>query len=481
MKKTALFYIIFSLIFVFGTNFSFAANESKGVGVKVFEKANPAVITIYNIPKKEPKTENDIDLPNGPELRGGPNDKQKQEPRGSIGSGFLIKKDGYTMTNCHVVDGGGDIKVNFNNNDNTLNAYDYEYPARIIGCDKLTDVAVIKIESRNGEEFPFLEIENGLVKVGERVFAIGSPYNLPNTFTEGIVSGLKRGRIAGPYVDFIQTDAAINQGNSGSPLLNTYGKVIGVNSIIFSGNSNGGSGGNIGLGFAIPIKLAQSIADELIKNGKITRGWLGVAIQEVTPLLAKSLGLGKLRGVIINDFVKESPAKKAGLKRGDIIVEFDGITIDNLPKVVARTEPGKKVEVIVVRGGEKISFTITVGNMDNMDGDDAKIVLEKKKDVPKSEPKKQNALSFRGLGLGDINAEDRKNYRISEDVSGVLVKTVEKGSKADEAGLKPGDVIIKVDDNSVDKIKEVFESHIELPLRLLVMRGGQTRFIMLMH
>ena len=265
-------------------------------------------------------------------------------PEGGSGTGFIIDNEGYILTNNHVVEGADIIKVTLQN--------DKEYEAKLIGSDPKTDIALIKIIQDNGEKtsFSFLTMgDSGKLDVGEWVVAIGNPFGLDHTVTTGVVSAMGRNIGSGPYDEFIQTDASINPGNSGGPLLNMEGDVIGINTAIYSG-----SGSNVGIGFAVPINIAKGILDDLKQKGKVTRGWLGVMIQRITPELQESFKLKNSQGALVNDIAPNGPADLGGMKRGDVITHFDGVEIasmETLPKQVAAIKPGESVKVEVIREG----------------------------------------------------------------------------------------------------------------------------------
>lgn len=265
-------------------------------------------------------------------------------PEGGSGTGFIIDNEGYILTNNHVVEGADIIKVTLQN--------DKEYEAKLIGSDPKTDIALIKIIQDNVEKtsFSFLTMgDSGKLDVGEWVVAIGNPFGLDHTVTTGVVSAMGRNIGSGPYDEFIQTDASINPGNSGGPLLNMEGDVIGINTAIYSG-----SGSNVGIGFAVPINIAKGILDDLKQKGKVTRGWLGVMIQRITPELQESFKLKNSQGALVNDIAPNGPADLGGMKRGDVITRFDGVEIasmETLPKQVAAIKPGESVKVEVIREG----------------------------------------------------------------------------------------------------------------------------------
>jgi len=278
-------------------------------------------------------------------------------PENSMGTGFVIDREGYILTNNHVVEGAEKIKVRFQD--------DREYNAVLVGRDPKTDIALIRIEDQGApKDLPFLGLgDSDQLEVGEWVVAIGNPFGLNHTVTAGIVSAKQRNIGSGPYDEYIQTDASINPGNSGGPLINSEGEVVGINTAIFSGNA----GGNIGIGFAIPINLVKGILGELKADGKVTRGWLGVMVQKLTPDLAKAFNLNETRGALVGNVVPGSPAEKGGIERGDVIVHFAGKDIDSmeaLPKLVAAIHPGDEVKVDVIRQGETRRLSIVIAVMD---------------------------------------------------------------------------------------------------------------------
>jgi len=337
----------------------------------------------------------------------------------SLGSGFVINGDGYILTNAHVVDGADEVTVRLTDK--------REFKARIIGTDKRTDVALLKIDA-NG--LPVVKLgEPAQLKVGEWVVAIGSPFGFDNSVTAGIVSAKGRSLPQENYVPFIQTDVAINPGNSGGPLFNMRGEVVGINSQIYSR-----SGGYMGVSFAIPIDVAMEIQNQLRTSGKVSRGRLGVVIQEVSKELADSLGLSKAMGAVVNAVEKGGPADKAGLEPGDVILRFDGKPINtsaDLPRLVAATKPGTRSTIQVWRKGSTRDIAVTVGEMveekaaGNRQGRGAK---------PSEQP--ANRL---GLVVSELTAEQKRDLKMS---SGLLIEDVRgTGSRAD---LRPGDVIIAV-------------------------------------
>ena len=321
--------------------------------VEIAKKQNPAVVFITSKTKFQPAKGNGRQF--APPFKGGPFTPPPL-PGNGTGTGFIIDHEGYILTNNHVVKGADTIKVTLQN--------EKEYEARLVGSDPKTDVALIKIVKKNGEHisFPFISMGNSeKVEVGEWVVAIGNPFGLSHTVTTGVISAKGRNIGSGPYDEFIQTDAAINPGNSGGPLLNMDGDVIGINTAIFSG-----SGGNVGIGFALPINMAKAILGDLKEKGKVTRGWLGVMIQRITPELQESFKLKNASGALVSDLVPNGPAELGGMKRGDVITRFDGVEIasmETLPKQVASIKPGKSVKVEVIREGKSRILDIKIEPM----------------------------------------------------------------------------------------------------------------------
>ncbi len=369
----------------------------------------------------------------------------------SLGSGFIVDKDGFILTNNHVVESTDEIKVKL--------ADGREFDAEIVGRDPKTDLALIRIESE--DDLPALTLgDSETAEVGDWVIAIGNPFGLGDTVTAGIVSAKYRQIGAGSYDNFIQTDASINPGNSGGPLLNTEGEVIGINTAIFSR-----SGGNIGIGFAIPINMAKDILPQL-KEGKVVRGWLGVMIQEVTPELKEKLGLSDMQGALVADVTSGGPAEKAGIKRGDVIVGFNGKEIEEmkeLPFLVASSPVGSEASVEIVRNGKHMTVTVTLGRLsDEEEGAPVETRLELGMGLETLTPEKAGAMGLAGT-------------------EGVVVTQVSPGSPASEAGVRPGDVIIEVDQRPVKNIEEFEAAASEFKpgdtMLLLLKRRGATLFI----
>ncbi|PID56736.1 serine protease [candidate division KSB3 bacterium] len=381
--------------------------------------------------------------------------QNREFKRQGLGSGFITSDDGYILTNNHVVENADIIKV-------TL-ADKREFDAKIIGTDPKTDVAVIKID---GDDLPTVTLgSSDELEVGDWAIAIGTPFGLSQTVTAGIISAEGRSNIGiNDYEDFIQTDAAINPGNSGGPLVNIYGQVIGINTAIFSR-----SGGYQGIGFAIPIDMAKSIQHSLIKDGKVVRGWLGVMIQAVTPEIAKGFDLEDTTGTLVGDVLKGSPAEKAGLERGDVIITFDGQAIDgpnSLKNIVARTAVQKKVDVVVIRNGKKKTINVLLGEQPG----DSQITAE----APS-----ETAARF-GLSVQELtdNVANKLGY-IGED--GVVISNVEPHSPASEAGLRRGDLIKEINKKPLHSIEDYNDAMKRLgdekSFLALIQRGGNTLFV----
>ena len=379
-----------------------------------------------------------------------PDRKMKQQ---SLGSGFIIDKDGYIITNNHVVKNAEDIKVKL--------ADGREFKAKVIGKDSKTDLALIKITSIF-ENLPVLTLgDSDSIRVGDWVLAVGNPFGLEHTVTQGIISATGRVIGSGPYDDFLQTDAPINPGNSGGPLVNLKGEVIGINTAIIPNGQ--------GLGFAIPSNMAKTIIDQLRKKGKVVRGWLGVTIQTVTPEIAKSFAMKEAQGALISEVTSGGPADKGGIKQGDIIITFDGKKVkaaNDLPFMVAETPVGKTVSVTVFRNGKTL---------------DLQVRIEELTDQRVAEESHAPAQTF-GMELDNLTPQVRRQFGITDTI-GVVVVNVESGSLADQAGIKAGDVIKETNHRTVRNLQD-FKAAMQKPgagqlLLLLVKRGKQAFYVTL--
>ncbi len=442
----------------------------------VVEKVRPAVVSVRVKTKTDdvamqeggdqmPGFGNDENNPmerffkqfrNGPD--GGKDGKRQfrwQSPYStSLGSGFIISEDGYVVTNDHVVDKGQSVTVILD--DGT------EYEASVVGVDDKTDLALLKINSPD-RDFTYVKFSEDKIRVGDWVVAVGNPFGLGGTVTAGIVSASGRDIGSGPYDDFIQIDAAVNRGNSGGPAFNLNGEVIGINTAIFSP-----SGGNVGIAFAIPASSAERIIDDLKDDGQVTRGWLGVQIQGVTPEIADSLNLAKPKGSLVAEATPDSPAAAAGLKSGDTILAVDGKEVDGpreLASTIAGYAPGTSVDVTYWRDGKKQNVDVKLGTLP---GSDQMAALDQ---PATAEP---TALENFGLAVAP-----------SEDDSGVMVTDVDPNGQAAERGLQPGDIILSVGNDAVKspaEVEKMVESAKEDGMKAVLLRvktGDQTRFVAL--
>lgn len=398
-----------------------------------------------NIPRQQP----------GPR-RNAPQEEEQQQPRG-VGSGFVLTSDGFILTNAHVVDGADEVLVTLVDK--------REFKARIVGADKRTDVAVVKIEAVG---LPAVKIGDvNRLKVGEWVMAIGSPFGLENSVTAGIVSAKQRD--TGDYLPFIQTDVAINPGNSGGPLINMRGEVVGINSQIYSR-----SGGYMGIAFAIPIDEAMRVSEQLRASGRVTRGRIGVQIDQVTKDVAESIGLGKPQGALVRGVEPGSPAEKAGVEAGDIIIKLDGKAIEkssDLPRLVGNTKPGTRSTLTVFRRGTTKDLMVTIGELEPEKSARAKTEREEK-------PKATGAVTAFGLTVSDLTDAQKRELKVK---GGVRVEAA--ADAAARAGLREGDVIVSVANLEINSVKELEALLAKIdktkPLSLLFRRGDWAQYIVI--
>ena len=380
----------------------------------------------------------------------------------ALGSGFIIDPAGYVVTNNHVVAEADEIKVILQDG--------AELPAKLVGRDARTDVALLKVES--AKPLPYLSWgDSDKTRVGESVFAIGNPFGLGGTVTSGIISARARNIHAGPYDDFLQTDAAINRGNSGGPLFNMRGEVIGVNTAIFSP-----TGGNVGIGFAVPAAVAQNIVNELREHGKVSRGFLGVTIQRVTDEIAQAMGMKDAKGALVSSVTLGSPAAKAGVKVGDVIIGFNGKDVPDvraLQRMVAATDADKRADVTVLRDGKRQELSATIGQL---------------KDTQVSEAGDSGSSAERstlGLALAPLTPAARAKYELGREASGVVVVDVAQDSVAARRGIEAGDLIKKIGDKEVTTPEDVkaavnqAKSAKQNSVLALVEHEGQNRFVAL--
>ena len=420
--------------------------------VSLAEQLKPAVVNIGTAKTVKPKAP----MYPGPQGPGGDmfeefferffrNAPQSPHKQRSLGSGFIISQDGYILTNDHVVDGADEIKVKLSDG--------REFTGEIRGLDPKLDLALIKIDA--GEDLPVARLgDSEEIKVGEWVMAIGNPFGLEQTVTVGIVSAKGRVIGAGPYDDFIQTDASINPGNSGGPLFNMQGEVIGINTAIVAQGQ--------GIGFAIPVNMAKQIIPQLRDEGRVTRGWLGVTVQALNKELAESFDLDTTHGALVNEVIEDSPADKAGLKRGDIIVEYDGKQVDelnDLPRLVAATPVDETVKVKVFRDGKERTINVKIGRLD--DGEMA---------LAADDEETGGAL---GLTVANVTPELVERYSLESD-QGILITKIDPEGPAAEANLRVGDLVVEADGKEVGSVKEFEELVGKMKsgkvLRLLIQR-----------
>ena len=363
--------------------------------------------------------------------------KKSQRKVGSLGSGFVISDDGYVVTNEHVINSADEITVILNNGE--------EYKAKVVGADKKTDIALLKIEG--DDDFKFVEFgDDKELRVGSWVVTIGNPFGFGSSVSAGIVSANHRNLRSGPYDDFIQTDASINKGNSGGPLFNLDGKVVGVNAAIVSP-----TGGSVGIGFSIPASTVVPVIAQLKEYGETRRGWLGVSIRDISDDIAESIGMDKARGAFVVKVFKDSPAQKAGVERQDVIVKFNGKNIKDsaaLPRIVASTEINKQVEIIVLRDGEEVALDVTVSLL--KEGE--KKAIAEISDNTEDEAVTQTVL---GLELLELNKTLNKRYKLDPKTKGLMIVSVEDDSVAAEKRLRPGDRIVAAALKDVETFEEL--------------------------
>ncbi len=465
----ALFSMAILSIFLF-SGFAWASTPPSFADLA--ENLGPTVVNIYTTQTVKARSPHGNQFGNGKEIPEqfrrffgipegnaphGQTQPQRKMKRTSLGSGVIISKDGFIVTNNHVVENADEIKIRLTNLE--------EYDAKLIGRDPKTDLALIKIEPKN--DLPVAKFgDSEKLRVGDWVLAIGNPFGLEQTVTAGIVSA--KGRTLGttPYENFIQTDASINPGNSGGPLFDLKGRMVGINTAIYSRG-----GGNIGIGFAIPVKMAKNVINQLKEHGTVVRGWLGVMIQQVTPELAKQFNLEHPIGALVGEVAPDSPADKGGIKDGDVIIAFQDHEITQmsmLPSMVAQTPVGTEAKVTVVRQGKKKNLTIKIAKLQeeavaaNQSGTDAGREL--------------------GLTAQELTPELAKSLDL-EDEKGVIVADVEPGSPAAETGIHRGDLILEINRNQIKEIKD-YSSALKKSKKgdsilLWIKRGDHKRFVVI--
>jgi serine protease Do len=375
-----------------------------------------------------------------------------------LGSGVIVSADGVVLTNNHVIENASEIRVALGDR--------REFRARLIGTDPRTDLAVLRLPAKGLPAVPLGDSDR--VEVADSVLAVGNPYGLGQTVTMGIVSAIGRANLGiADYEDFIQTDTAINPGNSGGALVNARGELIGINTAIFSR-----SGGYQGIGFAVPINMARAVMEHIVRHGRVVRGSIGVAVQDVTPALARGLGLPDLKGVLVSDLAPGGPGARAGLQRGDIVLKVGERTVDSdgqFRNVVAQLAAGSRVRVLARRGEREQAFEVAV--------------VERAEQAPRqATADAEGRTDPLGMTIADITPEIARQFRLSRTARGVLVTDVLKGGLADEAGLRPGDLLVEVNRTPVTQAREVarlFQEARGKDVVLLVSRGGSTAFVVI--
>jgi serine protease Do len=450
------------------------------------DKLLPTVVNISSTQKTSDSGEGGEDMAPGelpPGMQGTPfedffNEYMKrhqgenpQVPATSLGSGFIIDKDkGYIVTNNHVIKDAQEIRVTLH--DTTI------VNASVVGKDDKTDIALLQadLKGHNIAAAPFGDSD--AMRVGDWVMAIGNPFGLGGTVTAGIVSARKRDINAGPYDDFIQTDASINRGNSGGPMFNLRGEVIGINTAIFSP-----SGGSVGIGFAIPSNMTKSILDQLTKYGKTRRGWLGVRIQTVTDEIAESLNLGKTRGALVASLTSTGPAEKSGVKAGDVILKFAGKNVNDmraLPRIVADAEIGKAAPMVVWRDGKELTLNVVVGELEVAEDQG---LVEKASPAEPEAPLLGETVKELGIKVLAVTPTLRNQFGIATDVSGLVVMDIENNSDAARKGLAEGDVIVEMNQTQLKAVSDVTKviadakAAKKTSVLMLINRQGDIQFI----
>jgi serine protease Do len=393
----------------------------------------------------------------------------------SLGSGFVIDAEqGFVVTNNHVIADADDIEVNFSDG--------VTLKAELVGTDTKTDIAVLKVDPKGHKLTAVKFGDSNNMRIGDWVMAIGNPFGLGGTVTVGIISARNRDINSGPYDDFIQTDAAINRGNSGGPLFNMNGEVIGINTAIISP-----SGGSIGIGFSIPSQLAVGVVDQLREFGETRRGWLGVRIQPVTDDIAESLGMKSAKGALIAGVIKGGPVDNGTIQPGDVVKSFDGKEIDemrDLPRIVAESPVGKAVDVVIVRKGVEQTVKVTLGRLEDGEKLASSEEGSSEEDGGSEQDKAVATASVLGMTIGELNDETRSKFGIAADVNGVVVTEVAKDSAAAERGVQAGEVITEIAQESVSTPKDVMdrigalkEQGRKNALLMLASKSGELRFV----
>jgi serine protease Do len=432
--------------------------------------ATPSVVNISTTRMIKSREEAPFDLFDDPFFRRFFGDQfphpnvPKEHKEQSLGSGVIVSDDGYIVTNNHVIEKAQEIKVLLSNKK--------DYTAKLIGADPKTDIAVIKIDARGLPALPWGD--SNKLKVGEIVFAIGNPFGLNQTVTMGIISAVGRANVGiADYEDFIQTDAAINPGNSGGAMINTRGELIGINTAILSR-----TGGYQGIGFAVPSSMARQVIDSLVKYRKVVRGWLGVSIQDVTSDLAEEFSVRDLKGALVSGVMKGSPAEKAGIKQGDVILQFNGKTIEDtghLRNMVSQTPVGSRVKVAVLRQKKELELEVVIAELPK------KMAETSAGDGDSGDAHEEESTVLSGMTVRELTPELARGFGIEEGEKGVVVIKVEAGSRLHEAGIRPGDLILQINQKNVSTLEDYkkIASKIKAKERILLLmrRKGQDLFV----
>ncbi len=430
--------------------------------------ATPSVVNISTTRVIKTRDEGAFDLFDDPFFRRFFGDQlphpnvPKEHKEQSLGSGVIVSPDGYIVTNNHVIEKSQEIKVLLTNK--------RDYKAKLIGADPKTDIAVIKIEATGLPALPWGD--SNKLRVGEIFFAIGNPFGLNSTLTMGVISAVGRANVGiADYEDFIQTDAAINPGNSGGALINARGELVGINTAIVSR-----TGGYQGIGFAVPSSMARQVMESLIKYKKVVRGWLGVSIQEVTSDLAEEFGAKDLKGALVSGVMKGSPAEKAGIKQGDVLLSFNGKEVEDtghLRNMVSQSPIGTKVKVKVLRQKKEIELEVTIAELPKKLGEAAS------EEVTSGNQEESNALS--GITVRELTPELAKRFGIGEGESGIVVVKIDSGGKAFEAGIRPGDLILQINQKDIATMEDYKKAASRIRSKdrtlLLIRRKGEDLFL----
>ena len=464
-------YTLIISIFIFLFSINAYAKSAPDSFADLAEKLSPSVVNISTTTIVEQKSRDMPSFPPGSPFEDffkqfdKPGNKKRRAQ--SLGSGFIIDKTGYVITNNHVIDNAEKIMV--------ILYDDTSFEATVVGKDPKTDVALLKIDPKKTKLKAVKFGDSNKLRVGDWVMAIGNPFGFGGTVTAGIVSA--RGRnLSGSYDDYIQTDASINRGNSGGPLFDMMGNVVGINTAIFSQ-----SGGSVGIGFAVSSNLAKQVTDQLKQYGRTKRGWLGVLIQEVSDEIAESLDMQSAKGALVSSATAGGPAEKAGVKTGDVIIKFNDTEIKNmkqLPKVVAGTPVGKSVPLVILRNGKELTLNVTLGELE---------LAEKENLIGQTSKKNVKSKEYDKLGFiaEELSDQNKKKFKLNDIDTGVVITTVQDNSSAQLAGLSPGMVIIRVGQvevNSISVIDEAIKKAVKQKrkaLLLLVKVKNGTRFVAL--